>query len=112
MNVTSSDAGFTSTSPRSLLTLYYDACVQLDCMNLIEAANRGELDASGDSKAPFEEMRAYVDAVRPPFRTAERFIIEEIIDPGETRPLLSEWVHDAYALLPEQLGRPGHGTRS
>ncbi len=77
----------------------------------IEAAYRSELEASDDPKALFEEIRTRLDAVRSPFRTAERFIVEEIIDPRETRPLLCEWVHDAYALLPQQLGRPSHGTR-
>lgn len=77
----------------------------------IEAAYRKELEASGDPAALFEEIRERLDAVRSPFRTAEHFGIEEIIDPRETRPLLCEWVRDAYTLLPQQLGRPAHGTR-
>ncbi len=77
----------------------------------IEAAYRRELEASEDPTALFEEIRSRLDAVRSPFRTAEHFGIEEIIDPRETRPLLCEWVHDAYALLPQQPGRPTHGTR-
>ncbi len=77
----------------------------------IEAAYRRELEASDDPDALLAEIRTRLDAVRSPFRTAERFGIEEIIDPRETRPLLCEWVHDAYTLLPSQLGRPSHGTR-
>lgn len=77
----------------------------------IEAAYRRDLEASDDPAALFEEIRTRLDAVRSPFRTAERFGIEDIIDPRDTRPLLCEWVHDAYALLPTQLGRPSHGTR-
>ncbi len=77
----------------------------------IEAAYRRDLDASDDPAALFEEIRTRLDAVRSPFRTAERFGVEDIIDPRDTRPLLCEWVHDAYALLPSQLGRPSHGTR-
>ena len=77
----------------------------------IEAAYRRELEASNDPTALFEEIRTRLDAVRSPFRTAERFGIEDIIDPRDTRPLLCEWVRDAYALLPSQLGRPAHGTR-
>ena len=46
-----------------------------------------------------EKPTAALDAVRSPFRTAERFSVEEIIDPRDTRPLLCEWVHDAYALV-------------
>jgi acetyl-CoA carboxylase carboxyltransferase component len=77
----------------------------------LEVAYRSELEASDNPAALMEEIRARLDAVRSPFRTAERFGIEEIIDPRDTRPLLCEWVRDAYALLPAQLGRPSHGTR-
>jgi acetyl-CoA carboxylase carboxyltransferase component len=77
----------------------------------IEAAYRQELEASDDPAGLLEAIRARLDTVRSPFRTAERFAIEEIIDPRETRPLLCEWVRDAYALLPEQLGRSAHGMR-
>jgi acetyl-CoA carboxylase carboxyltransferase component len=35
----------------------------------------------------------------------------EVIDPRETRPLLCDWVHDAYAALPASPGRPSFGTR-
>src|SRR5579859_2501786 len=77
----------------------------------LEVAYRSELEASDHPAALIEEIRARLDAVRSPFRTAERFGVEEIIDPRETRPLLCEWVRDAYALLPSQLGRPAHGTR-
>ncbi|WP_334189241.1 acyl-CoA carboxylase subunit beta [Noviherbaspirillum sp.] len=77
----------------------------------LEAAYRSELEASDDPQALLEEIRGRLEAVRSPFRTAEAFGVEEIIDPRETRPLLCEWVRDAYALLPSQLGRPAHGTR-
>ncbi|HEY7126786.1 MAG TPA: carboxyl transferase domain-containing protein [Ktedonobacterales bacterium] len=77
----------------------------------LEVAYRSDLEASDNPAALMEEIRARLDAVRSPFRTAERFGIEDIIDPRETRPLLCEWVRDAYALLPAQLGRPSHGTR-
>lgn len=52
-----------------------------------------------------------MESVRSPFRTAEVFGIEEIIDSRETRPLLCEWVKDAYALLPELLGPYQHAMR-
>ncbi|HZD65666.1 MAG TPA: carboxyl transferase domain-containing protein [Acidimicrobiales bacterium] len=77
----------------------------------IEAAYRADLASAEDPAARREEIRAGLDAIRSPFRTAERFGIEELIDPRDTRPLLCEWVHDAYALLPEQLGRPSFGVR-
>jgi len=76
-----------------------------------EAAYRAELERAEDPAATLAEIRARLDAVRNPLRTAERFGIEEIIDPRQTRPLLCDWVRDAYAVLPESPGRPSFGTR-
>ncbi len=76
-----------------------------------EAAYRAELERADDPAAALAAIRARLDAVRSPLRTAERFGIEEIIDPRETRPLLCDWVHDAYAILPASPGRPSFGTR-
>jgi acetyl-CoA carboxylase carboxyltransferase component len=77
----------------------------------IEAAYRADLEAAGDPAALLADIRTRLDAVRSPFRTAERFGVEDIIDPRETRPLLCEWVRDAYAVLPANPGRPSFGTR-
>jgi len=77
----------------------------------IEVAYRREIEASENPAALVEQLRAQLDGVRSPFRTAEQFGIEEIIDPRDTRPLLCEWVRDAYALLPAQIGRPAFGLR-
>jgi acetyl-CoA carboxylase carboxyltransferase component len=77
----------------------------------IEAAYRADLEAAEDPAALLSDIRARLDAVRSPFRTAERFGVEEIIDPRETRPLLCEWVRDAYAVLPAAPSRPSFGTR-
>ncbi|MFD9960273.1 acyl-CoA carboxylase subunit beta [Amycolatopsis sp. NPDC058986] len=77
----------------------------------LEAAYRSELEASSDPTALREEIRTRLDAVRSPFRTAERFGVEDVIDPRETRPRLCEWVRDAYAVLPRLLGRPSFGMR-
>ena len=78
----------------------------------IEAAYRADLERSADPQALLAEIRARMDAVRNPMRTAERFGIEEIIDPRETRPLLCDWVQDAYAVLRgKPPGRPSFGVR-
>jgi acetyl-CoA carboxylase carboxyltransferase component len=77
----------------------------------IEAAYRANLEASDDPAGLLAEIRTRLDAVRSPFRTAERFGVEEIIDPRETRSLLCDWVKDAYAILPSPPGRPSFGTR-
>ena len=57
----------------------------------LEAAYRRELEAAEDPVALRAEIEARLDAVRSPFRTAERFGVEEIIDPRDTRPLLCAW---------------------
>jgi len=77
----------------------------------VEVAFRRELEASDDPAGLREEILARLEAVRSPFRTAEAFGIEEIVDPRDTRRLLCEWVHDAYALLPAQLGPWAHPMR-
>jgi acetyl-CoA carboxylase carboxyltransferase component len=69
------------------------------------------LDAADDRETRIEEIRARLDAVRSPFRTAERFAVEDVIDPRETRARLCDWIGDAYAVLPKLLGRPSFGMR-
>jgi acetyl-CoA carboxylase carboxyltransferase component len=77
----------------------------------IEAAYRADLEAADDPVSLLADIRGRLDAVRSPLRTAERFGVEEIIDPRETRPLLCDWVSDAYAALPAHPERPAFGTR-
>jgi acetyl-CoA carboxylase carboxyltransferase component len=77
----------------------------------IQVAYRRELEASENKEALLDELMARLERVRSPFRTAEAFGIEEIIDPRDTRPLLCEWVRDAYQLLPELLGPSAHSMR-
>ncbi len=77
----------------------------------IEAAFRAELDRAPDRRAAIAAIEQQLEDIASPFRTAERFGVQDIIDPRETRPLLCDWVKDAYRLLPEQRGRPSFGTR-
>jgi hypothetical protein len=42
--------------------------------------------------------------VTSPFRTAERFSVEEIIDPRDTRPILCDWAERAHELVVHELG--------
>ena len=69
----------------------------------IEAAYRRELEAAADPVALRAEIEARLNAVRSPFRTAERFGIEEIIDPRDTRLLLCDWAERAHALVRYEL---------
>ena len=57
----------------------------------IEVAYQSDLAASDDPEALLASIRQKLDAVRSPFRTAEAFLIEDIIDPAETRPFLQKW---------------------
>ena len=77
----------------------------------LEAAYRRELEAADDPAALRAEIEARLDAVRSPFRTAERFGVEEIIDPRDTRPLLCDWAARAHELVGHELGRGPEGAR-
>src|SRR5207247_8321231 len=69
----------------------------------VEAAYRRELEASEDPVALRAEIEERLNAVRSPFRTAERFGIEEIIDPRDTRPILCDWAERAHELVHYEL---------
>jgi acetyl-CoA carboxylase carboxyltransferase component len=58
------------------------------------------LAESPDAAALKDEIAARLESVRSPFRTAEAFLVEEIVDPADTRPLLCDWVAQAYASMP------------
>jgi len=68
----------------------------------IEAAYRAELEAAPDRAALHSEIETRLNRVRSPFRTAESFMVEELIDPRDTRPLLCE-----FARLAAPLREPG-----
>ena len=70
----------------------------------IEAAYRRDLEAAEDPAALRAEIEARLNAVRSPFRTAERFGVEEIIDPRDTRPLLCDWAERAHELVAHDAG--------
>jgi acetyl-CoA carboxylase carboxyltransferase component len=70
----------------------------------VMAAYKREIEASADPAKRREEIERMLDLVRSPLRTAEAFGIEEIIDPRETRPLLCEWVREAYRVEATRLG--------
>jgi propionyl-CoA carboxylase beta chain len=65
----------------------------------IEAAYKRQLEASADPEAELKALYARFEAMRSPFRTAEAFIAEEIIDPRDTRPLVVDFVRHAYRVL-------------
>src|SRR5882762_4210380 len=71
----------------------------------IEAAYRAEIEAAPDPAAKRAEIEERLEKLRSPFRTAEAFWIEEIIDPRDTRKLAVE-----FAGLAEKLRRPGESA--
>ncbi|MGN6819913.1 MAG: acyl-CoA carboxylase subunit beta [Sphingomonas sp.] len=65
----------------------------------VEVAYKAEIEAADDPEAHLAAIRERLNRVRSPFRTAERFGIEDIIDPRDTRPLLCEFATLAWARL-------------
>jgi acetyl-CoA carboxylase carboxyltransferase component len=56
----------------------------------VEAAYRAAIGAAPDPAAKLAEIDERPRRLRSPYRPAEAFLIEEIIDPRDTRPLLCE----------------------
>ena len=77
----------------------------------IEAAYKRDLAAAEDPDALRAELMEKLGAVRSPMRTAHAFGIEHMIDPRDTRPILCEWVEQAYAVERHQLGPRSRGYR-
>jgi len=59
----------------------------------IEVAYKAELAEAEDYDGHLARIKERLNRVRSPFRSAEYFEIEEIIDPRDTRPLLCRWAH-------------------
>ncbi len=71
----------------------------------IEVAYKAEIASSAEPDAHLTAIKARLNRLRSPFRTAEYFEIEEIIDPRDTRSVLTRWVRLARRRL-----RPGPVT--
>jgi acetyl-CoA carboxylase carboxyltransferase component len=77
----------------------------------VYAAHRAEIQAADDPEAYLRDLEETYRAVQAPFRTAEAFGIEDIIDPRETRPLLCRWAEMAYEAEKDNLGVKKRGMR-
>jgi len=64
----------------------------------IEAAYKSELLQAENPQQHLEQIKNRLNQVRSPFRTAEHFGIEEIIDPRDTRKMLCEFANLAAPL--------------
>ena len=75
----------------------------------IEAAYKSDLEKSDNPEKALKEIEERMERVRSPFRTAEAFLAEEIIDPRDTRKLLCEFTNLAAPL--RQIGKTSFGLR-
>jgi acetyl-CoA carboxylase carboxyltransferase component len=64
----------------------------------VEAAYRADIESAPDPGARLEEIAERLNRLRSPFRAAEVFMPEEIIDPRRTRPILCEFADMAAPL--------------
>ena len=75
----------------------------------IEAAYRAEIEAADDPASKLAEIEARLSKLRSPLRSAETFLIEEMIDPRDTRRLLCEFANMASRI--RQSGPVSFGVR-
>ncbi len=70
----------------------------------VAAAYRREIESAPDPDQRRAEIEAHLLQFRNPFRTAEAFGIEDIIDPRQTRSYIHRFLELAYETLSTQLG--------
>ena len=66
----------------------------------IEAAYKAQIETAPDPEGARREIAARLDRLRSPFRSAERFYVEEIVAPSATRRWLCEFVELAVGAPP------------
>ena len=70
----------------------------------IEAAYKRQLAEAADPAALRAEINARIESARGPIGPLNRFQMEEMIDPRDTRRWLSEWVATAYRIVRQPAG--------
>ena len=75
----------------------------------IEAAYKSDLEKSEEPEKLLKEIEERMENVRSPFRTAEAFLVEEIIDPRDTRKLICEFANITSKL--RKKGKTSFGLR-
>jgi acetyl-CoA carboxylase carboxyltransferase component len=70
----------------------------------VKAAYRREIESAPDPAAREREIEAELRQLASPFRTAEAFAVEDLIDPRETRPYLCQFIEALQPRLRTQLG--------
>ena len=74
----------------------------------IEVAYKAELEVANDRDQHLADIKARLNQVRSPFRSAEFFEIEDIIEPATTRQHLTHWADLAYRSLTTGTSRFGY----
>jgi acetyl-CoA carboxylase carboxyltransferase component len=79
----------------------------------IEAAYKRQLAEAADPAALRAEINARIESARGPVGPLNRFQMEEMIDPRDTRRLVCEWVENAWRIVsqPASLGPRALGFR-
>lgn len=71
-------------------------------------AYKREIENADDPEGKRAEIEARLQSISSPFRNAHAFGVEDIIDPRDTRPLLVDFMEDAWQMLATDVG-PRHG---
>jgi len=69
----------------------------------IEAAYKRQLAEAEDPAALRAEINARIESARGPLGPLNKFQMEEMIDPRDTRRLICEWVEDAYRIVSQPI---------
>jgi acetyl-CoA carboxylase carboxyltransferase component len=78
----------------------------------VKAAYRKDIESADDPAARERELEDELKQLASPFRTAEAFAIEDLIDPRETRPYLCQFIEALQPRLKTQLGpKAKYGVR-
>lgn len=70
----------------------------------VRAAYRSEIESAADPAQREREIEEELRHLASPFRTAEAFAVEDLIDPRETRPYLCRFIDALQPRLRTQLG--------
>lgn len=70
----------------------------------VKAAYRHEIETDADPERREKQIEEELRKLASPFRTAEAFAVEDLIDPRETRPYLCQFIDASQTRLGTQLG--------
>jgi methylmalonyl-CoA decarboxylase subunit alpha len=73
----------------------------------VKAAYKRDIESAEDPEQREREIEEELRRLASPFRTAEAFAIEDLIDPRETRPYLCQFIEALQPRLRTQLGPKG-----